>query len=182
MRFWAKYERLLQLYPVRTKAFVSASMFALTDVAVQHKTAHDSWSWKRTLAQALFGGYYGVLHAHIIWGLYEKFWRSGWLTMMTPGSLPAAACTVAIDQLVVGTPLFNTVFFYSTARLSVGLDHEEACAHVKQRLWPMLTKHWSFWVPFHTFNFWLVPYRHRLLPAQLALFGWSAFMSHAGAK
>ena len=42
--------------------------------------------------------------------------------------------------------------------------------------------HWSLWVPFHTPNSWLVPFRHRLLPAHAALFGWGSFVSFMGAN
>ena len=47
------------------------------------------------------------------------------------------------------------------------MDHQTASQYVKDRLWPMLTVHWCFWIPCHTLNFWKTPVRHRLLPAQV---------------
>ena len=75
-QWWRSYERVLQLRPIRTKGAVSAFMFAFTDVAVQH-IEHDHrrdfvWDRKRTAAQALFGCYYGVVHAHFVWAMLEK--------------------------------------------------------------------------------------------------------------
>ena len=96
--------------------------------------------------------------------------------------LRGALARVAADQFFIGTPLFNSVFFYSTGRFAQGMSHDEACQNVADRLLPMVVTHWSFWVPFHTLNFYLVPFRHRVLPAQVALFGWSAFLSHTGAR
>ena len=222
-RLWGSYEACLQARPAATKGAVSLTMFAITDVAVQHverevalrqhhpvddDSSGDSCAppggaeevevvgvevevveglsldLRRTATQAMFGGYYGLVHAHFIWGKLEQLFgavrRAG--VIVPGGALGGALARVALDQLVTGTPLFNTVFFYGTGRLSRGMGHDEALQHVRDRLLPMMQLHWCFWVPFHTLNFWLVPIRHRLLPTQAALLGWSSFMSFTGAK
>jgi hypothetical protein len=192
-RLWHAYERMLQTHPIITKIAVASPMFALTDVAVQtieqrrdkdlsregkRGSNETTLDLRRTATQALFGVYYATVHAHFIWGRLEVLF--GGVTFLTP--FAGALSRVCIDQFITGTPLFNTVFFYTTGRLAQGMSHEDAMQNVSQRLWPMLCAHWSFWVPFHTLNFWLVPFRHRIVPAQIALFGWSAFMSYTGAK
>jgi hypothetical protein len=192
-RAWVAYEEALSKRPATTKAFVSAVMFATTDVAVQYgefrnaASGADSsaflWQPHRTATQAAFGAYYGTVHAHYIWGQLERLF----VTVLPARGialtgLPGAAARVAVDQCITGTPLFNVVFFYVTGRFTLRLSHSDAIANVEARLGPMLQRHWSFWVPFHTINFWLVPFRHRLLPAQGALFGWSAFMSYTGSS
>ena len=199
-RLWRSYEACLHARPVTTKATVSFTMFTITDVAVQRlersiasRDIDDGESRAprqfnvdvpRTATQAMFGAYYGIVHAHFIWGKLEQLFgavrRAG--VVIPGGRLGGAMARVAVDQFITGTPLFNTVFFYSTGRFSRGMNHDDALQHVRARLGPMLQLHWSFWVPFHTINFWLVPFRHRLLPAQAALFGWSSFMSYTGAR
>lgn len=134
---------------------------------------------RRTGTQGLFGAYYASVHAHFIWGGLDILFRSRF------GALPplvSAFSRVCVDQFVTGTPLFNTVLFYSTGRLAKGMNHSDAVENVNHRLRPMLYAHWIFWVPFHTLNFWLVPFHHRILPASISLFGWSAFMSYRGAE
>ena len=143
----------------------------------------DWWSARRTATQAGFGVYYGVVHAHLMWGALELAFKAGQARYgVALPALGGALARVAVDQFVTGTPVFNSVFFYSTGRFAQGMSHEDAVANVRARLVPMLQLHWAFWVPFHTLNFWLVPFRHRVLPAQVALFGWSAFLSHTGAR
>ena len=56
------------------------------------------------------------------------------------------------------------------------MEHEEAVGYVQERVWGMIYMHWCFWIPVHTANFYFVPFRHRVLPAQVALLGWSSFM------
>ena len=192
---WSSYEARLEARPAATKAAVAASMFAITDVAVQRLERYDAsganssvvaattLDAKRVMTQAGFGAYYGVVHAHLIWGALERlFSKSLPAAGISLPPLRGAVARVAADQFFIGTPLFNSVFFYSTGRFAQGMSHAEACQNVADRLLPMVVTHWSFWVPFHTLNFYLVPFRHRVLPAQAALFGWSAFLSYTGAK
>lgn len=133
-------------------------MFALTDVVVQRlEYEREIWhgeggsngstasirpdstlfevDMRRTATQAAFGAYYGVVHAHLIWGGLERVFGAvrGAGVVIPGGLLGGAIARVALDQLVTGTPLFNA-------------------------------------------------FRHRLLPAQAALFGWSSFMSYTGAR
>ena len=58
--------------------------------------------------------------------------------------LVGAMARVSIDQFMIGTPLFNTVFFYSTGRFAQGMTHDQAVQNVRDRLGSMLKMHWSF--------------------------------------
>lgn len=122
-------------------------MFAITDVAVQKLESRDTnkpWDARRTATQAAFGAYYGIVHAHLLWGALEKLFGSiaARGVVMTP--LVGAMARVSIDQFLIGTPLFNTVFFYSTGRFAQSMTHEQAVQNVRDRLGSMLKLHWSF--------------------------------------
>ena len=175
---WSMYERQLATAPALTKMLVAGPMFAFTDSIVQKIEGAEALDLRRTGTHMLFGCYYGVVHAHMIWGALERAFSA----LRFPSPLVGAFSRVIVDQFITGTPLFNSVFFYSSGRLAKGYNHEQAIDHVQLRLYPMLLNHWAFWIPFHTLNFWLVPFRHRVLPAQAALFFWSGFMSYVGAK
>ena len=182
-RSWARYTNCLQRNPILTKFFVSSGMFAVTDVTVQYAASKQReetefcWNVRRTFFQMAFGGYYGVVHAHFIWGFLERSARS--IVFFNSRPLLAAVSKVLVDQFVTGTPLFNTVFYYMSGR-GRGLDHTSSCLLIKDNLMDMLVKHWSFWIPFHCFNFYFIPFQHRIIPPQVALLGWSAFMSVVG--
>ena len=122
-------------------------MFAVTDVAVQKLESRDTdkpLDVRRTATQAGFGAYYGIVHAHLLWGALERLF--GVLksrgVVLTP--LVGAMARVSIDQFVVGTPMFNTVFFYTTGRFAQGMTHEQSVQNVHERLFAMLRLHWTF--------------------------------------
>ena len=174
-RTWQAYERQLAAYPARTKALVSGCLFGMTDVLIQGweqsrtvgKKQCRGGTWTvdvpRAATQAAFGVYYGIVHAHWIWSGYERAFAAMAGRGVTFTPFVGALSRVAFDQFILGTPLFNAVFFYSTGRFAQNMSHDAAVQNVHDRLLPMLALHWSFWVPFHTLNFWKVPFRHRLV-------------------
>ena len=91
---WHRYELMLMGRPVMTKGFVSGSLFACTDVCVQYGESRlDSkpifeWNVRRTQTQALFGTYYGVVHAHFVWAFLERGFVWSVFTLITYCSWP----------------------------------------------------------------------------------------------
>ena len=149
MDAWQAYERQLQARPASTKAIVAGSMFAVTDVAVQRLEHDHAQPWvvntQRTAVQAVFGGYYGIVHAHLLWGGLERLFGALRTAGLVLQPLPGAMARVSLDQFFLGTPLFNSVFFYSTGRFAQNMTHEQAVQNVRERLLPMLQIHWCFW-------------------------------------
>jgi protein Mpv17 len=45
-------------------------------------------------------------------------------------------------------------------------------------LWPTMLRHWKLWPFVHSFNFYFVPLHHRMMVQNLALVGWSGYLSH----
>ena len=122
-RVWGRYEAALAHSPATTKAVVASTMFSVTDVVVQKvenstnpKHQDRPWNARRTATQAGFGAYYGLVHAHLLWGFLEVLFgriRAGGVVL---SPLVGAISRVSLDQFIMGTPLFNSVFFYSTGR------------------------------------------------------------------
>ena len=50
---------------------------------------------------------------------------------------------------------------------------EETQDRANQMLMPTMKKHWSVWIPVHTFNFYNFGLHHRVLVQNLVLVGWS---------
>lgn len=91
--------------------------------------------------------------------------------------LPNALLKVVADQLF-GASVFNLMFLVQTALIE-GRGVDGAVAQVRQRWWPQMLTHWTFWPAFHTLNFYFAPFHLRILYQNIAAVGSSSLLSRA---
>jgi len=194
-RLWASYVSALQTSPLRTKLGSAFAIFSGTDVAMQ------ALAWRQQ-QQALapdgaagacakwfiIDGYDPVRTAKMAcFGICATAFVSAWWGVLEPAAarvfcpvtsrLPNALLKVVADQLF-GASVFNLMFFVQTALIE-GRGVDGAVARVRQRWWPQMLTHWTFWPAFHTLNFYFAPFHLRILYQNIAAVGWSSLLSRA---
>lgn len=143
-----------------------------------------SLDYHRALSGAAFG-LIGTGWLHFWWGYLEKA-----IELRIPVAryrLRNTLAKVAIDQSI-GAPLYIYCYYYITSFFKKDLIREKepsiynrvtsAHARTTELLFPTMLKHWRVWPAVHTFNFYFVPFQHRVLIQNICLVGWSGYLSH----
>lgn len=139
-----------------TNIGLSMSLSAVGDVIEQNYELMtkkiDLWDKIRTRNMTLTGFAVGIFcHA---WYRY--------LDKLLPGySLGIVIKKVAVDQFIA-SPLCISIFFLTLAGLE-GTSKEEFLKEVKNKAWKLYAAEWMIWPPAQFINFYLLPFKYRVL-------------------
>lgn len=143
-------------YLLFTNISLSVSLSALGDVIEQNyemaMKKNNSWDPIRTRNMSVSGFTIGLV-CHAWYKYLDKF---------VPGySLRIVIKKVALDQFIA-SPLCISTFFLTLAALEE-TSKEQFVQELKDKAWKLYVAEWMIWPPAQFINFYLLPYRYRIL-------------------
>eukprot|EP00047_Mylnosiga_fluctuans_P004927 m.237365 g.237365 ORF g.237365 m.237365 type:complete len:236 (+) comp13124_c0_seq1:10-717(+) len=168
-RAWAAYSRLLDAYPLPTKAATAFAIFTSADAIRQRIESYTAerphtWDAARTMRLA---GFYATVHAswiHFWYAFLDKH-------VGRSAAVRVVALKVCADQFFSMPIFMATLLACQTLLSGHGLDYVKAKL---ERDWvPTVKGAWVCWIPSLTVAFAFVPLKYRLLYANCVqvLFG-----------
>lgn len=158
-------------YLLFTNVGLSMSLSAVGDVIEQNyemiTKKIDGWDQKRTRNMTLSGCSIGIF-CHAWYRYLDKF---------IPGySLRIVIKKVAVDQFVA-SPVCISIFFLTLAALE-DTSKEEFVKEIKSKAWKLYAAEWMIWPPAQFINFYLLPYKYRVLFDNSISLCYDIFTSH----
>lgn len=143
-------------YLLLTNVSLSVSLSAIGDVIEQNyeiMTAKiDRWDQIRTRNMSISGFTIGIF-CHVWYRYLDKF---------IPGySLKIVLKKVAVDQLIA-SPVCISTFFLTIGALEY-TSREELIQEIRNKAWKLYAAEWMIWPPAQFVNFYLLPYKYRVL-------------------
>ncbi|XP_039735129.1 peroxisomal membrane protein 2 isoform X1 [Pteropus medius] len=175
-RALAGYLRLLQLYPVLTKAATSGILSALGNFLAQmiKKWKKEGCSQKPDVSgpvrYAIFGFFFTGPLSHYFYLLMEH-----WI----PPEVPLAAVKRLLLERLLFAPAFLCLFFVVMNFLE-GKAAAACAATMRSRFWPALQMNWRVWTPVQFINVNYVPLQFRVLFASLVALFWYTYLASLG--
>ncbi|KAM5311572.1 peroxisomal membrane protein 2 isoform 1-T2 [Glossophaga mutica] len=175
-RALSQYLRLLQLYPVLTKAATSGILSALGNFLAQmiKKRKKENCSQKLNgsgpLRYATYGFFFTGPLSHFFY-LFMEHW--------IPPEVPWAGVKRLLLDRLLFAPAFLLLFFLIMNFLEGG-DPAAGAAKVRSAFWPALRTNWRIWTPVQFINVNYVPVQFRVLFANLVAVFWYAYLASLG--
>jgi protein Mpv17 len=171
-RAWASYNKVLDVYPLYTKAATSFTGFTVGDVLAQRfvEDADKPHDYARTARMASFGLLIHGTSGHFLYKFLDTTWKGA--------GAQAVAKKVLFDQ-IVWNPLFNSAFF-AWLNFTEGKSVEDYKEKLIADLPKAYTASWLVWGPLHTFNFAFIPPHQRLLYINSVQVFYNVFLSIIG--
>ena len=127
--------------------------------------------WFDPVRNVRLSGFYALVHAPWVHTLYVGLERA-FGSAVTPAALVKK---VAVDQFV-GMPAFMAVLLCTQGVMS-GLTLAETDAKLRRDFFPLVSKGWLVWIPVISFSFAVVPFRYRLLFANVVQVAFGVYVS-----
>ncbi|XP_006874132.1 PREDICTED: peroxisomal membrane protein 2 [Chrysochloris asiatica] len=175
-RALAQYLRLLQLYPVLTKAATSGFLSALGNFLAQmienkrKKENSRDFDVSGPIRYAIYGFFFTGPLSHFFYLFMER-----WI----PSDSPLAGVRRLLLDRLVFAPAF-LFFFFFVMNLLERKDMTAFSAKMRQGFWPALQMNWKVWTPFQFININYVPVQFRVLFANLVALFWYAYLASLG--
>jgi protein Mpv17 len=187
---WDRYQRSLEIQPLKTKCLTSGVIALLGDIMGQYLTrsslAPFALDYKRLTIYTITGLTFGPVVVHYWFNFLQRVGDR----LQIKNRYGNALALLAIDQ-TVGSVAINAGFFVffmllKSAWEGNALDFAGTASSVSQKLSnemvPTLHANWKVW-PFANFvNFAFVPPHLRVLFSNFIAVGWSVFLSNAASK
>lgn len=158
-------------YLLFTNVGLSVTLSGVGDVIEQNYEMMtkkiDCWDQIRTRNMSISGFTIGIFcHA---WYRY--------LDAFIPGySLRIVIKKVAVDQFIA-SPVCISIFFLTLAALEKS-SKEELVQEINNKAWKLYAAEWMIWPPAQFINFYLLPYRYRVLFDNSVSLCYDIFTSH----
>lgn len=153
-------------------SILSAGILSLGDFlsqTIERQTKNKEFNVRRLTSMFLFGG--------IIRGPILFLWYSKCLTYLCPGKgVKVALKKIALDQFAFSPVAI--AFFFVIMTLANGGDVHDCERKLRREYWPTLYRSWMLWPSVQLFNFWLIPPRHQIIPANAVAIGWMGYLSY----
>ena len=187
----SSYNKILDLYPLITKAITSGLIMGCGDIICQYITWDDKkgagMDWKRTLKFSFLGG--------VLVGPACHHWY-GYLMRIFPAQTNFAAFQrTVIDQLLFA-PVFIATFFTALQILDDEDDSDALGKNTRQKngiplnfdivkiknklqqdFWSTMQSNWALWFPAQLVNFRFVPGAYQVLFSNGISFVWNIYLS-----
>ncbi|XP_036777820.1 peroxisomal membrane protein 2 isoform X1 [Manis pentadactyla] len=173
-RALAQYLRLLQFYPVLTKAASSGILSALGNFLAQmiekkrkKENCFQKLDVSEPLRYAIYGFFFTGPLSHFFY-LFMEHW--------IPSEVPWAGVKRLLLDRLVFAPAFLLLFF-TVMNFLEGRDAAAFAAGVRRRFWPALRTNWQVWTPVQFVNVNYVPLQFRVLFANVVALFWYAYLA-----
>lgn len=158
-------------YLLLTNVGLSVALSAIGDVIEQNfelvTKKIDHWDQIRTRNMSISGLTVGIF-CHAWYRYLDKF---------IPGySMRIVIKKVAVDQFVA-SPICISTFFLTLAALE-NTSTEDFIKEVKNKAWKLYAAEWMIWPPAQFINFYLLPYKYRVLFDNGVSLCYDIFTSH----
>jgi len=171
-RVWSAYMRLLEVYPLPTKAVTSATLYTAGDgiaQCVDGTVQKRGYNADRGLKAAIWGG--------IIFAPLAHTWYNKVLEKYVPGVSNRAVFTkVFLDQTAWGLAVNSLYLAYATIAINGG-NLSDARHAVETKMWPLMKANWMLWPAVQIVNFKFVPGPLQVPFINVVVLGWSAFLA-----
>lgn len=158
-------------YLLLTNVGLSVTLSGVGDVIEQNYEMMtkkiDCWDQIRTRNMSVSGFTIGIF-CHAWYRYLDKF---------IPGySLRIVMKKVAVDQFIA-SPICISIFFFTLAALEK-TTKDELASEIKNKAWKLYAAEWMIWPPAQFINFYVLPYKYRVLFDNSVSLCYDIFTSH----
>lgn len=167
----ARYNEMLEKYPLVTKGITSGLIVGFGDIMCQLGIEKSEFDVKRALRMGFLGTVLVAPALHVWYGFLHR-------TIPAQTSIGALK-RLAMDQTIFG-PSFIPIFFASLFALE-GRPHE-IVPHLKANYFDTVLVNWKLWIPANFVNFRFVPPHFQVLWANAVALIWNTYLSWSSHK